>query len=669
MRILSEMWLINVVFLLVILEFSSSTDHFPFLTLPEARCPESPDNLDFWHLTDFEADLRCLSPVYVKTKIQPIDLRDKCRRKHADAVSADLNPSEVAYFNKVLESGSEYYMCRVEPYPRVVESYLRNHYPNSLESKSDAKLLSKHLNDYKCIGEGWKLAQPCSNTSIPSCYKVIKNIGNSVANEVPAEFNYCGMVEPNSFMASVHCEDECHFLTKNFPSKVKLGLYLPRYANWNKFSSWQWTDRSPTDYIPWQLGAPAFHHGTERLSQLQRNRELDSVPNGSGSQLLLCKKKAIQKRPTLNIQKAEKKQCREEPPSHWNHRCPSGSDSWRIVESEDGVHCFDFVTAPFPLTPYNFNHKLCSKLHINAKLASFQNDIQLGFVVDFLNHPNAANDIIVGMKCKTAEDCEWLDKTKSKTTFWAPGQPQNSTINHIVKIQNFQFLPPCDRAECKKKVITRPLFVTKPMSTVNRSMKIACRINARPVNSCPPVQKSTGIDTVENTKCKPGWAKMNFCDVTYCYKVVDVPKHKQNYKAVYEDNVCKATSPKAHLASIHCLEEHYYIQGLPSETAIGLHILNKLRKASDKSFDVKDFQWTDGSAFDFVGWNRYSRLYTPESIQEPIFPKRRFAGLKGSIEHFAFNKYDDQRSGWTNINTGLKRVLCKEKAEYTSNLG
>uniref|UniRef100_A0A7E4VT03 C-type lectin domain-containing protein n=1 Tax=Panagrellus redivivus TaxID=6233 RepID=A0A7E4VT03_PANRE len=79
--------------------------------------------------------------------------------------------------------------------------------------------------------------------------------------------------------------------------------------------------------------------------------------------------------------------------------------------------------------------------------------------------------------------------------------------------------------------------------------------------------------------------------------------------------------PGSRLASFHCIEEHFFIQKYPAKTIIGLRIPFRLLK--DK-FDVKNFEWTDGTPVDFVGWNRFSNPETSDGQYAPLFPTTKF---------------------------------------------
>uniref|UniRef100_A0A7E4ZXW1 G protein-coupled receptor n=1 Tax=Panagrellus redivivus TaxID=6233 RepID=A0A7E4ZXW1_PANRE len=341
-------------------------------------------------------------------------------------------------------------------------------------------------------------------------------------------------------------------------------------------------------------------------------------------------------------------------PSHWNRRCPAGRDSWHIVESEAGVHCYDFAPLPSPLTKKSFNNNICKQLHPHAKLASFHNDVQVGGIHNVAD----INKVIVGL-FNEYKAIRWADGTPVNKSFLALNEPVPSS-DDIVHFKVHRVPTAC--IPCRGYTYDRPLLVTKPMSQVPSDMQVACKVEAEPLLDCTPLPDVNPLASLDNTECEPGWSKQRLCGNVYCYIETDIPSSHQDFENAVSRDWCNATYPLtgAHLASVHCVEEHYYIQSFTAQNLIGLHIPEKLQ--NNGTFDVRDFRWTDGSPVGFVGWNRFSthRRISSEIKQEPLF---KDSLISGTIGYVAYNRHDDDISGWTNVDYGFRRAICKRKAK------
>uniref|UniRef100_A0A7E4V3N1 C-type lectin domain-containing protein n=1 Tax=Panagrellus redivivus TaxID=6233 RepID=A0A7E4V3N1_PANRE len=128
------------------------------------------------------------------------------------------------------------------------------------------------------------------------------------------------------------------------------------------------------------------------------------------------------------------------------------------------------------------------------------------------------------------------------------------------------------------------------------------------------------MQSLDNTDCKDGWTKQRFCVKVYCYKRLDVGNNFQDFERTVENDYCHSYEPESHLASIHCIKEHYFAQNFSAKTLLGLHIPFKFH---NDPFDVKNFKWTDGTDVDFVGWNRFS-LPEFDGQYAPLFPKKQW---------------------------------------------
>uniref|UniRef100_A0A7E4ZTE7 C-type lectin domain-containing protein n=1 Tax=Panagrellus redivivus TaxID=6233 RepID=A0A7E4ZTE7_PANRE len=141
----------------------------------------------------------------------------------------------------------------------------------------------------------------------------------------------------------------------------------------------------------------------------------------------------------------------------------------------------------------------------------------------------------------------------------------------------------------------------------------------------------------------------------YCYKRFDIPAESRTFKKAIEDDFCKNITPGSHLASVHCVEEHYFIQSFKEHTHIGLHIPEKL------AYNAENFKWTDGTPVDFVGWNRFSDL-GKENRQEPVLSK---GPQKDDLSERAVRvKSSRGTSGWSvNGEHAFEAGICKKEAK------
>uniref|UniRef100_A0A7E4W8J1 C-type lectin domain-containing protein n=1 Tax=Panagrellus redivivus TaxID=6233 RepID=A0A7E4W8J1_PANRE len=393
--------------------------------------------------------------------------------------------------------------------------------------------------------------------------------------------------------------------------------------------------------------------GSEGLNDVNLRR---SYPDGLPT---ICKKPAVKKELPLEITQYDMfdmngKKCRNEPVKHWNRRCPTNSSLWKIVQSEAGVHCYALVDTPLPLTRNNFTHELCHVLHPDAKLASFHYDLQFGFLYPLTDR---ANKIIVG---KVMEDggFYWADHTPENKSFWAPSEPFLNLSEVVVHIQNIQ-LESAPSAGCGGRPFTRPLLKTMMMKDVKPDMKIACKVEAEPLLPCTPLPDADNMKSLNNTVCPDGWTKQRFCDNVWCYNRIPVAAAFADFVHAVEHDYCHSVYENAYLASIHCIEEHFFVQSYAPKTLIGLHIPSRHQ---NDTFDVKNFKWTDGTPVDFVGWNRFS--IAEGDGYAPHFPPAN-AGNE-ILAHFqVYNKIADTYSGWSNKFVGYEDALCKMKAAVT----
>uniref|UniRef100_A0A7E4UVL4 C-type lectin domain-containing protein n=1 Tax=Panagrellus redivivus TaxID=6233 RepID=A0A7E4UVL4_PANRE len=190
---------------------------------------------------------------------------------------------------------------------------------------------------------------------------------------------------------------------------------------------------------------------------------------------------------------------------------------------------------------------------------------------------------------------------------------------------------------------------------VKADMKVACKIKAEPLIPCLPVPDSAKL-SLNNAICPAGWTKQRFCDKVFCYQQVSVEHEDKTFAEIVENDYCNARYPGSHLASIHCVEEHFFVQNYAAKTLIGLHIPTKFHR---DAFDVKNFEWTDGTPVDFVGWNRFSNPETSDEQYAPLFSTEVNKNIKFSQ---VYNKFDDTKSGWSNQFSGFENVLCKTEA-------
>uniref|UniRef100_A0A7E4VCT5 C-type lectin domain-containing protein n=1 Tax=Panagrellus redivivus TaxID=6233 RepID=A0A7E4VCT5_PANRE len=679
--------------------------HYPGLSLAEARCPESASDEDFWFLVPVYNN----TPVCFIRRSLPANLRTfkdvevACREKHekafparlyrdqklkylrygVPAVSIDLTENAIigAFFKDDLTlEETEFYdinssdryaiylsrdrayainvtefsanpkgkhiLCMMPPYPRVTDSYYRKNVPSR-----------PNLTEYTCEGDGWDLQSFCDGK--PYCYKRLNKFKAPLPYEFYTEFNACGIEEPNSFLASIHCQDEYGYLRFKYAGQYQIGLYLPHRGPWNRFNSWQWADGTPADWIPWHRGEPQkCHSWDEKTVYVEDNYDfIDyNIVNTNRAMPAICKKPAVKKQLPLDIKRYSTfelnwKKCRSEPVTHWNHQCPTNSSLWQIVQSEAGVHCYALVDTPMQLELDNFTHELCHDLHPNAKLASFHYDSQFGF----LYPENAYLDkIIVGL-VPNNQTFIWADGTPVNKSFWAQSEPPVNSSNLVVKITNARGGLP-QYPGCGDRFYNRPLFKTMKIEDVKADMKIACKIEAEPLLSCAPVPDANGMESLNNTFCPDGWVKQRFCDKVSCYKRIHVESIFQNFSQAVERDYCHILDPESYLASIHCVEEHFFVQSYPAQTLIGLHIPTKFY---NDTFNVKNFEWTDGTPVDFVGWNRFSNPETNDYQYAPLFPRESSENIKFSQ---VYNKIHDTKSGWSNQFYAFQHVLCKMRA-------
>uniref|UniRef100_A0A7E4VNF9 C-type lectin domain-containing protein n=1 Tax=Panagrellus redivivus TaxID=6233 RepID=A0A7E4VNF9_PANRE len=126
------------------------------------------------------------------------------------------------------------------------------------------------------------------------------------------------------------------------------------------------------------------------------------------------------------------------------------------------------------------------------------------------------------------------------------------------------------------------------------------------------------------------------------------------------------------MLAVHILADTYtdpdVFHGYARETT-DRHRQFKMDKAlwhfHNDTFDVKNFEWTDGTPVDFIGWNRFSNPETNDYRYAPLFPSDINENVKFSQVH---NKIHDGKSGWSNqYGNGFQNVLCKMKATVTTN--
>uniref|UniRef100_A0A7E4VUN8 C-type lectin domain-containing protein n=1 Tax=Panagrellus redivivus TaxID=6233 RepID=A0A7E4VUN8_PANRE len=462
---LSTMLLLFAVFVFTFHQRFTSADSnlpenkYPGLTLAEARCPESAKDGYYWYIIPgFNNSFGCFGRTNLLANINSFKkVEYACRKMHKDAVPARfrtdynlahyrfltenaiigasflgndngakissgvsaiyLNNGQVETVNLATISADprdKYIMCMTPPYPRFMHRYYNK--PITIQ---------QNLSEYTCEGTGWDLHPSCDGT--PFCYKQIKTpTFPTEFQNMLAEFNVCGMEEPNSFMASVHCQEEYDYMNANYANSnaVQLGLHVPNRGPWNKADSWQNTDGTPADFVPWQLWEPN-NADDERSVFIRYGRGFYDFNGKNGNvKHVLCKKAAVkielfQDVKHYDVFKVEGKRCRFERATHWNRQCPTNSNLWQIVPSDKGVHCYALVKAPVPLSNNNFNHEICHGLHPRAKLASIHYDRQLGFLYPLTNHTRV-NNVIIGL-LRNNQSFKWSDDgTPVKRGFWAP---------------------------------------------------------------------------------------------------------------------------------------------------------------------------------------------------------------------------------------------------------
>uniref|UniRef100_A0A7E4UWU1 C-type lectin domain-containing protein n=1 Tax=Panagrellus redivivus TaxID=6233 RepID=A0A7E4UWU1_PANRE len=305
---------------------------YPGLTLAEARCPESARDEDYWYIIPgFSNTFGCFGRRNLPANLRKFEeVENACREKYKDAIPArfrtdynyghygDLTENaiigasftgddnetkissgvsavylyngQVEYVNLETLSADpsgKYILCMTPPYPRFMHSYYNKPLP-----------LQPNLSEYTCEGDEWDLKSFCDGT--PFCYKKVQipEFPQKFRNMV-AEFNVCGMEEPNSFVASVHCQEEYNYMKSTYTTKnaIQIGLHVPARGPWNKADSWQNTDGTPIDFAPWQLWEPNNGYD-ERNVYFGNDMDLIDFNGGHGAlggytKHVLCKKAAV----------------------------------------------------------------------------------------------------------------------------------------------------------------------------------------------------------------------------------------------------------------------------------------------------------------------------------------------------------------------------------------
>uniref|UniRef100_A0A7E4V414 C-type lectin domain-containing protein n=1 Tax=Panagrellus redivivus TaxID=6233 RepID=A0A7E4V414_PANRE len=677
------------------------------LTIQAAICPEVLSDVNQWYLSDnYKKIPRCfgIQPIPATLK-NPEELVEVCTSKHPDARPASIHSDDdinSLHFRSMSGSLTGLYIPTSRPFaatnlknfddtpvdytpicfpgvnnnsnvfalrggtnplqlePKNFQEYIAKGTANVICALDATPRLPKYyqyppkpilnISNYACEGDGWQLVAPCGGT--PHCYQLLHlgRVGNF--KDFFAEFNNCGMFLPNSYPASVQCEMEQVYLQTFTSAPVGIGLYTPHRAWPRLYGNWLYSDGSPFWWGRGNPGEPNNQAGNEFNVWLSPNMRDDPPQYGSYA---ICKKRSIPKTGPLPVPKQDTftykgKVCRKEKPSHWNHRCPTGHDDWIIIESPNGVFCFAVVVPELQLTPYNFNDKLCKKLHKRAKLASFHHDIQLGVATSFFG-----SDFIVGFVYKNNQ-YQWSDGSPVNETFWAPDEPKLNSSNAVAMLKTIGYpVSGAKNIDAHTYTFTRGALQTFLIDTLQSNPRVACKIDAEPVTPCAPLIEYKPQKTLNNTYCDADWIKQRFCGNVFCYKRYDIPGGLQTFKNAIEDDFCKTVAPGSHLASIHCVEEHYFVQTFNENTHIGLYI------PEDHDYDAKNFRWTDGTPVDFVGWNRFSEAPNP-TRQEPM--KKQPDGPSSKAVQ---NKYLDRMSGWSvKGRNDFKAGLCKKEAQqYT----
>uniref|UniRef100_A0A7E4VRE6 C-type lectin domain-containing protein n=1 Tax=Panagrellus redivivus TaxID=6233 RepID=A0A7E4VRE6_PANRE len=303
---------ITALLILVIVGLASSDyvpSKYPGLTLAQARCPEEPWDPYWWFIAEHDKIPLCFGRYPLPSKLNSAeDLATACRKKHKDAEPVEAIADkyyawfrDFEIFGLIGKNGSLYYMneygntrvtlpieasnyyvvCVTQAYPRVLSSYNLPIEP------------TPNLSLYTCEGNGWEMLAPCGGT--PFCYKLAALYASSPYTE-SKEFNLCGVILPNSFPVSLHCEAEANYALWQTKYPIHFGYQLPRLSLWNKFDSWHNVDGTPADYAPWTDPEPnnyEGHHESFGISDDHVFRDISLYEWYKNFVYTLCKKPGV----------------------------------------------------------------------------------------------------------------------------------------------------------------------------------------------------------------------------------------------------------------------------------------------------------------------------------------------------------------------------------------
>uniref|UniRef100_A0A7E4W7G0 Nicastrin n=1 Tax=Panagrellus redivivus TaxID=6233 RepID=A0A7E4W7G0_PANRE len=250
---------------------------YPGLSLAEARCPEAASDTESWQLyLGYENIPVCFGRRLLPKGLNNVfDMEAACREKHILSYPARvygtpnvefLKPVQLttttligAFFKDAviveettafdIDGNNEFgvYLYNGHVYSTNISLFSANPtgkhllcvmlaYPRVMDSFYNKVVSSQpNLEEYTCEGDGWDLQAPCNGT--PSCYKEIRKLkAPKSLLEFYTEFNACGMDEPNSFAASVHCQDEYGFIRFRYTEYTNIlfdSCELPKLDPWD----------------------------------------------------------------------------------------------------------------------------------------------------------------------------------------------------------------------------------------------------------------------------------------------------------------------------------------------------------------------------------------------------------------------------------------------------